>query len=256
MSDSRADANRQLDSQATKCFTWELLEQDQDIPRDAVVSGRSGRSGRSNYIGRSGGEPGQISSREDARKMDHCVTYGNCKSGAGLLHVSGEQKKCEVLRWKRGEQLWIPIKRGDRIPEGAVPAGETKGGVCYIGREGSEVGKITTWNGKMSNFWPCVHKPWEFGRGEAEILVAKDIPDADLPWWQRRSEFDRDNPNSAAFAAMRQEEESQRRSALLAAQQSFEEGGLCSRCSDVSESLRKSADWLTVLFGQSTGSSD
>jgi len=175
--------------------------------------------------------------------------------------------------------LWIPIERHGLIPEGAVPAGETKDGVCYIGRKGSVVGKIITWDGRM---WELRYGVWNECQ-EAEILVAKDIPDAHLPWWQRRSEFDRENPNSAAFAAcreeekrkMRQEEERQRRSALgpvevdfrdasasrgLAVQQSFQEVGLCSRCSDcrmaLNQSLRKSADWLTGLFGQSTGSSD
>lgn len=49
---------------------------------------------------------------------------------------------------------WMPIKRGDHLPPGAVLAGQTySDGEVYVGRNSRGIGKLNLDKGKMYNIW-------------------------------------------------------------------------------------------------------
>jgi hypothetical protein len=67
---------------------------------------------------------------------------------------------------------WIPMKRGDSIPENAVYSGQTGGdGKVYIAKMDNSAGKVNLENGKIHNFWSQKYSP----RTQGEVLISHGI---------------------------------------------------------------------------------
>lgn len=67
---------------------------------------------------------------------------------------------------------WIPLKRGDSIPENAVYSGQTGAdGKVYIAKIDNSPGKVNLENGKIHNFWSQKYS----SRTQGEVLISYGI---------------------------------------------------------------------------------
>ena len=64
---------------------------------------------------------------------------------------------------------WVPMRRGDTIPDNAVYSGQTSSdGEVYIAKIDNSPGKVNLENGKIYNFWTQKYN----SRTEGEVLVS------------------------------------------------------------------------------------
>ena len=67
---------------------------------------------------------------------------------------------------------WIPMKRGDTVPDNAVYCGQpSKDGKVYVAKIDNSPGKVNLDNGKIYNFWSQKYN----SRTEGEVLVSYGV---------------------------------------------------------------------------------
>ena len=67
---------------------------------------------------------------------------------------------------------WIPMKRGDTLPDNAVYSGQTStDSKVYIAKIDNSPGKVNLQNGKIYNFWTQNYN----SRTEGEVLVSYGV---------------------------------------------------------------------------------
>lgn len=146
-SHARKLANEQLEkellefSASKTLFDWVPIKRRMPIPVGAVVSGSTQTDGVC-YSGRFAGEAGKIN-----------VEAGNMYYYYG--HFFGRKQSAEILVLPPGTvATWKLLRRGDKIPAGAVEVGRTAyDGINFVGRFQGEAGKINTKGGNMWSFW-------------------------------------------------------------------------------------------------------
>jgi len=68
---------------------------------------------------------------------------------------------------------WIPIKKGEDLPDNAVYTGQTESdGKVYVAKFDNSPGKVNITNGKINNFWSQAYLK---SRQEGEILISNGI---------------------------------------------------------------------------------
>eukprot|EP00929_Paragymnodinium_shiwhaense_P069319 TRINITY_DN34970_c0_g1_i1.p1 TRINITY_DN34970_c0_g1~~TRINITY_DN34970_c0_g1_i1.p1 ORF type:complete len:491 (-),score=62.29 TRINITY_DN34970_c0_g1_i1:271-1683(-) len=142
-------------------IVWVPLSRGEPLPEDVVVAGETKSDGVT-IVGRFAGEAGKINTPD-----------GKTVQGGSMHNFWAPSRiqstTCEVLRCSVDVE-WVPLERGQPIPEGAVYAGMTRSdGVNYVARYDGEAGKINVVEGAMHNYWGHYWK----SQKKAEILVVR-----------------------------------------------------------------------------------
>jgi len=139
---------------------WKDFRKGEALPEGFVYGGKTEKDGHLVVARDSDGVPGKLNLSNG--KLDG-VLHNLWVQGSGC-HGEGQ-----VMQIKPNPFTWMPIKRGDPLPQGVVLSGRTRSdGDVYIGRNSDgEVGKINLDGGNVWNIW-CHHGG---SSQEGEILL-------------------------------------------------------------------------------------
>lgn len=156
----------------TPLHEWVEVRRGEPLPEGACFAGCTSTDGGT-YVGRSMTlECGKLT-----------LSPGERKVGSIWSHHDGRSTRGDCLVFKPDAQcIWVPVKRGERLPKAAVPAGYTRmDGETYVARtvrscgKQHECGKLNlSLDGAIWNIW--THRNGSSQSGE--VLITVDLSSA------------------------------------------------------------------------------